>query len=454
MLLFGNQLSIGRQMRRFLWLIRQVRPRLVVILVAVSSLPARGQNPQITVLHCGRLIDTKNAIATTGIDVVIERGRIIAVGPGLPVPFGAREIDLTQMTVLPGLIDAHTHLLTEYEPSLPDALNGVVELGIRSDALRALRGAVLAREMLYAGFTAVRDLGNAGEGADLALRDAINAGWSVGPRMYAASRAISATDGQASQAPQRVGMGFVTAEYRIVTGPVEARRAVREAIFEGADLIKVIVNPGPSLARDELDAIVDEARRHGKRVAAHATDDASVRLAVEAGVSSVEHAYDVSDAALTLMRARGAWLVPTDFPVDHFLAFYDDSATKANQRARIAATVRAHQMRLSRALQLNVGIAFGSDSYYAVPGQTRGQTSLSVMRAYSDAGMEPLRIIQAATINAARLLGVENTMGSIEVGKTANIIAIDGNPIADIRALESVRFVMKEGEVVVFRVAK
>jgi len=225
-------------------------------------------------------------------------------------------------------------------------------------------------------------------------------------------------------------------EYVEITGADAARAAVREAVFEGAQVIKVIVDTGiNTLSVAELTAIVEEAHRAGLKVAAHAVSNAAVSEAIEARVDSIEHAYTAPDEILRRMAEKKIYLVPTDFPRD---------AGVISEEQVVAAA-----QRLARAVQLGVPIAAGSDIYYDHPGMTRGEFAKLVFRAYADAGLTPARILRAATIDAARLLGVDREVGSLEVGKAADLLAVAGDPLTDIRALENVRMVMKEGRLVV-----
>ena len=256
--------------------------------------------PAVTVVRAARLIDPASGSVTTNAVVIVERGRITAVGSDLPLPSGAHIIDVGNITLLPGLIDVHTHLLQNYEGKYGgDDPNMLITVATMSPASRALLGAKMGREDLEAGITTVRDVGNSGWNGDVALRDAINAGWVVGPRIQASTRALSAAGGQFGEL-QPAAQHLVEQEYAVVTTADEARHATQQAFYDGADVIKVIVNTGPRVVSlDAMKAIVDEAHRVGRRVAAHAIGDTATRIAAEAGVSSIEHAYTVPDAVLT-----------------------------------------------------------------------------------------------------------------------------------------------------------
>jgi imidazolonepropionase-like amidohydrolase len=273
----------------------------------------------------------------------------------------------------------------------------------------------------------------------------------VGPRIRAATRAISAAGGQFGTV-QPETQKIIEQEYAVVSTVDEARRAVRQAFYDGADLIKVIVNTGPRVVSlDEMKAIVEEAHRVGRTVAAHAIGDTATRIAAEAGVTSIEHAYTIPDEVLRTMAQKGIYLVPTDYPAQFYVDAFASSLTPEQKRQQLEGATRfaqASAARLMRAVRAGVKVAFGSDEYYAAPGRTRGQSSLLALQAYQEAGMSPLEVLRSATVNSAALLGWGDRIGSIEAGKLADIIAVDGDPLKDVKDLQRVRFVMKGGEII------
>lgn len=428
----------------------------VLVLSSGCRAVAQAQAPAdsgITVLRAARLLDPESGNVTRNPVLIVEAGRIRAVGTGLATPSGAKVLDLGAMILLPGLIDSHTHLLQNYQGSLGgDDPNMVLTIATMGNVRRALLGAAMGREDVEAGITTVRDLGNSGWNGDVALRDAIAEGWIVGPRVFAATRALAPVGGQFGElAPE--AQRLVQQEYVVVSGVDEARRAVRQAFYDGADLIKVIVNAGPRvLTLEEMKVIVSEAQRVGRRVAAHATTDLATRIAAQAGVNSIEHGYTIPDDALRMMAEKGIYLVPTDYPAEFYLGLRDSTGMAPDQwrrrREGMRQVVQSHRERLTRALRLGVRIAYGSDEYYELPGRTRGQTSLLALQAYQEAGMSPLEVIRTATTNAADLLGMADQVGSAEPGKLADLIAVEGDPMRDVRDLQRVRFVMKEGRVI------
>lgn len=401
---------------------------LVAILGLVwLSAPAQAQNEAAPiVLRAAHMVDVRSGELLDDVAVVVEGDKVREIVSGDTMPAGARVIDLGDATLLPGLIDAHTHLLHQYyHEHGDDGANMLIETATLSGADRALLGAANARAMLEAGFTAVRDLGNSGTNNDVALRNAIAHGWVAGPRMYVATRALSPIGGQF--APLAEGaQALVAREYVQISGPEEARRAVRQAVYDGADWIKVIVNSGRSrLAQDELEAIVATAHEMGVRVAAHATKgDAAALAAARAGVDTIEHGYTISQEVIEVMLAKHIVLVPTD-----------------------SATAPHHAERIRRAVAAGLPLAIASDAYYAEDGMTRGQRAAAIYHRYVAAGMTNLAVLRAATLVPGALLDPEHPLGTIAPGALADIIAVRGNPLEDISALERVGFVMKGGTV-------
>ncbi len=418
--------------------------------VALSAQEA-GQNKQTVAIRAERLIDGKSDTVVKDAVVLVVGEKIVAVGSGLAIPVNARVIDLGAATLLPGLIDAHTHLLSEMDGSNPEDWLRIV--ATQSTAERALLGAKLGREDLEAGITTVRDVGNSGVNGDVALRRAIQRGWVPGPRMVTSTRALAAQGGQFG-ALTPAAQELIEGEYVTVRGPESARQAVRQALYDGAGCIKVIVNGSPAnVTLDEMKAIVDEAHTAGVKVAAHAIGDKATRIAAEAGVESIEHAYVVPDDVLKTMAEKHIFLVPTDGTLKTFMDMNfgtrePSDSERAEREKEYAPFVKEEQERLRRAIKLGVPIAAGSDMYYSIPRMTRGQASLLVYEAYAEAGMTPMEIIHAATRNAAELLDMQDRIGTLEGGKLADIICVPGDPLKDIRALEHVKFVMKGGAVV------
>jgi imidazolonepropionase-like amidohydrolase len=368
--------------------------------------------------------------------------RIKAVGPWAQIekqaPRNATLIDLSGATVLPGLIDCHSHMLV----SMPATSGGesiVAAVTLMSPEFRTLIGARHAREYLEAGVTAVRVVGHSGIQGDIALRDAIEAGLVSGPRLQAAGRKITPLGGQAVSLQPAVSKEILEQEYLPVSGPDEARRAVRENVALGADLIKIVVDAGAGptwkyryLSAEDVKAVVEDAHRLGLRVAAHAEHRAAIQIAIDAGVDTIEHAFDPTDAQLQAMKNKAIFLVATDIP--------DDPNDPPS---------RPLTDRLQRAMKIGVKIAAGSDLWLPPrDGRNYGQEALLDLKFLAQEGMPSIDVIRSATINAAAVMGASDALGRIAPGRFADIIAVSADPLQDINSLQDVRFVMKGGEVV------
>jgi len=394
-----------------------------------------SKQPVQIAIRAARLLDVKTGALINNAVVLVEGERILAVGSGLTIPAGASVIDLGDMTLLPGLIDSHSHLLA----------SSVSEYGTmlltKSQAYRALEGASNARRTLMAGYTAVRDVESEGAGyADVALRDAINRGLVEGPRMKVATRAI-AVIGQMQPLGISPDLPDFPRGAQMISGVEEARRAVREQIGYGADLIKIFADwTYPTLTIEEMNVIVEEAHKAGRRVAAHADKTVGIRNAITAGVDSIEHGFGVDRATLELMKQKGVSWVPTyGRRLESFAALRDDEI-----RPRATARMLELKKMLRTAQELGVRIAAGWD-----PGDEKDQgTNAQEIGLLTTAGITNLEAIRAATINGAELLGWEDRIGSLESGKLADIIAVSGNPLSDIKQVERVSFVMKGGVVI------
>jgi imidazolonepropionase-like amidohydrolase len=420
-----------------------------------SSDESRGQikSDALTVIRAGRLFYSEQGVFLPARDIVVKGNLIVDVGENLPVPKDARVIDLRAYTVLPGLIDAHTHLLYLEDPRNRLSMEGIKSLTMEGTTLRALHAAGRARTFLAAGITTVRDLGNSGRFGDVALRTAINDGTVDGPRMYVSGLGLSPEGGQFP------GLQFdyrriAEEEYRVVRGPQDAAIAVRENVTYGANVIKIYSNNTPNrtlLSLEEMRAIVAEAHLLNVKVAAHATSDQAVRRAVEAGVDSIEHGYELKDETIKLMKQGGVALVPTDGDTVT-MKMYFERAARVNPpptQALIQQMLGVAHNRIRRAVAAGVTIVSGSDMYIDL-GIPQGEAARRVLFAYREAGMDPAQILQSATINAARLIG-EKRIGVIKKAAFADLVAVDGDPVKDFNCLEKVKFVMKNGTIYVGR---
>ena len=427
-------------------------------LVVVTASTAAAQTPidsGVTLIHAGRVFDSERGTFLPRRDILVRRGVIDTVAEHLAAPAGAKVVDLSRYSVLPGLIDSHTHLLYLESPAGDPTLHGIGAVIVEGTPLRALHGAARARTFLAAGITTVRDLGNSGRFGDMALRDAIRDGSVDGPRMIAAGPGLSPEGGQfpGLQSAYRV---IAEEEYRIVRGPEDAASGVRENVNYGADVIKIYSNNTPNhgaLSVDEMRAIVDEAHRLHVKVTAHATSDEAVWRAATAGVDGIEHAYQVADSTLALMKQKRIFMVPTDLDSATILRYASRSEGKFSATpAQVPTFLGGQRDRLRRAMKIGVTIAAGSDNYIDL-GMPQGDAAKHNLIAYVEAGMPPLGALEAATRDASRLLGLEGKIGVIKAKAFADIIAVEGDPGTDIHALERVRFVMKQGTVYLDKLA-
>lgn len=416
---------------------------------APVRLPAQSQT---TAIRAGTLIDGRGGAPVRNAVVLVRGGRIEAVGADVRIPAGARVIDLSRYTVLPGLIDMHVHLAMR-PIGEGDWVNAGVREGVADAAIFGVRN---ARLTLEAGFTTVRNVGATGF-ADVALRNAIDAGRVPGPRMVTGGNSIGATGGHCDDngyAPGALGREPGPLE-GIANGPEEVRAAVRLQVKYGADVIKIcatggVLSQGDAVGArqmddDELAAVVRAAQHAERRVAAHAHGRDGIIAASRAGVHSIEHGSFLDEEGARVMVERGTWLVPTlmaGFTVgqgESNAALPPWAATKG--RAAWAAMQQAIRV----ATGAGVRIAFGTDAGVFPHGRNAQEFELLVRYG----GMTPMQAIQTATVNAALLLGMEQDVGSVEAGRYADLVAVEGDPLADVTLLRSaVRFVMKGGEVV------
>ena len=399
-----------------------------------------------TLVRAGNLFDSEAGRMVGPRDILIRGRRVVEVGQGLAAPEGAAVLDLSQCSVIPGLIDGHTHLLLEegFGENLSDV--AARDQAVQGDVVRSLAAARRSREYLEAGFTSVRDLGNSGRFLDLMLEQGIRADSVPGPRIYGSGPGLAPAGGQLAPQPHDPHH-LVEAEYRIVNGVDDARAAVREAIARGAEVIKIYAEATPQRTRlspEEMAAIVAEARRHGVPVAAHATRDEAVREAVEAGVTSIEHAYQVSDEALRLMAQKGVWLVPTDVSFERALEI-TSAWPRPPSREEIEHHLGENRERIRRARRLGVRVAAGSDAY-GPSDRGRGALALDVLDAYLESGMSPAEALQSATWEAGRMLGDEG-LGALRPRAWADLVAVGADPTQGLATLRAPRLVMKAGRV-------
>ena len=416
-----------------------------------------AQTPRDTmasVIRAGRMFDSEAGVFLPNREILVRGGIIVQVAERVDRPAGARVVDLSSYTVMPGLIDAHTHLLYLEQIGGNLTMEGVKALVNEGLPLRALHGAARARTFLDAGITTVRDLGNSGRFGDVALRQAIDDGSVDGPRMIVSGPGLSPIGGQFPGLKPGYE-GLASDEYRIVRNAADAADAVRENVTMGARVIKIYSNNTPNLgylSLEEMQAVVAAAKVHGVRVAAHATNDAAVYRAALAGVNSIEHGYEVADSTLALMARKGVTLTPTDIDSVSFLKYLkaQNHGAPESPPVQVAGYLAQGRSRLMRALKAGVTITAGSDNYIDFK-EPQGFAAKQVLLAYRADGMTVAQVLQAATINDARLLDMAGRIGVIKAGASADLIAVDGDPEQDFSAINRVKFVMKMGTVYVGR---
>jgi imidazolonepropionase-like amidohydrolase len=421
---------------------------LALTLAAGSLLAApkteKPEAPKRLAIRAGRLLDGTGAPPVRNAVLLIEGDRITAVGPDVKIPPGVETLDLSKSTVLPGLIDCHTHITSQSGDYLNDLFR-------RSPIDVAVTAHVYARRTLEAGFTTVRDVG-ASEFIDVALRNAINRGDVVGPRMQVATLTVGATGGHNDLngfSPYLHFEGFKG----VADGPDEIRKLIRFEVKNGADWIKVMATAGvlseeesvgaPQYSQEEMNAVVQEAAMWGKKVAAHAHGAEGIKRAARAGVASIEHGGMIDEEGVRLLKEKGIYLVP-DIYTDEYILAEADTIGLPQKLVEKEKELRKNQLtNWKRAIAAGVKLAFGTDAGVYPHGQNAKQFhSLLAL------GLTPMQVIQMATTNAADLLGWTDRVGTLQPGRYADLIAVDGDPLQDVTELERVRFVMKGGVVV------
>jgi imidazolonepropionase-like amidohydrolase len=431
--------------------VQEIRRRGLVIAVVLTILfgiaftaNAQSPAPKRTVIRAGRVLNVRTGELKANQAIVIEGDKIsqIASPSEVKAAAGDTTIDLPDATLLPGLIDMHTHLTFD--------LNSLGYQGLSiSTAREALHGARNARRTLEAGFTTVRNVG-AKDYADIALRDAINDGDVIGPRIAASGPALGITGGHCDD--NLLPPAFHAQGDGVADGVEAVQHKVREVIKYGADVIKICATGGvlskgddPNASQytlEEMKAIVADAHRLGRKVAAHAHGAEGVRWASEAGVDSIEHGHLMDDAAVATLKKNGTYLVPTLFLGEYMLAHLEQSDVPEYSKQKMRDVAAAMQKNVKKAFDAGVKVAFGTDAAVYPHGLNAGE-----FHVYVKLGMTPLAAIQTATINASDLLGPKYLVGSLETGRWADVIAVDGDPTKDVTILEHVKFVMKGGAV-------
>jgi imidazolonepropionase-like amidohydrolase len=425
----------------------------IVILLFLGV--AASAADQTIVLKAARIFDGKSKSLIPNGVVVVQGDKIVDVGSNVAVPGDAKVIDLGDMTLSPGFMDAHTHLTLDFSGDFNKRRLEQLDLNVSEQAIKAVG---YARTTVEAGFTTVRDVGSrfvsSREFVDVALRNAINKGVIVGPRMLVATKGIGATGGHFD--PTGGFRDFLFGrepDYTegIANGPDEIRKAVRFEVKNGADVIKAAVSGGVLSLADEVDtpqftpaemtALVDESHRLRKKVAVHCHGDQAAREAIEAGVDSIEHGSFMKPETVALMKKKGTFLTPTLMAAEYIVGKIESYPPALQAKARAAYNARSEMFR--NALKMGVKISFGTDAAVFPHGQNAKEFALM-----TGLGMAPIDALKAATSNDAELLGISEKVGTLQKGKVADIVAVPGDPMTDITATERVSFVMKEGKVI------
>lgn len=422
--------------------------KLAFLLVGTAMAVSAAQAEDVVAIEAGQLLDKPGNAPRGASTIIVRDGKVSEIRAGHGnAPAGARLVDLRDKFVLPGLIDSHVHLDSDAGGNA-----ALVEAVTSSDAATAYRAAGNAKKTLMAGFTTVRNLGD-GTGATLALRDAIAAGDLPGPRIIDAGRSISTTSGHMDGTlSMSEDLHASINQDNLCDGVESCRQAIRKQIRRGVDVIKIATTGGVNsrigagLGRqifdDEVKALVDTAHLYGKKVAVHAHGTDGVNAALAAGADSIEHGTTLDDASLKLFKQAGAYYVPTLSTVNGYLERLaaNPNAYPPDVLAKVKWRIEVTGKSLEKAYPAGVKIAFGTDAGVSKHGRNADEFELMVKH-----GMSPAAAIEAATVNASQLLGVDAEVGTLEPGKAADIIAVAGDPTRDVTVLKSVRFVMKNG---------
>jgi imidazolonepropionase-like amidohydrolase len=412
---------------------------LVALAVAITPLVAQGGAPAaapsgpVTAIRAGRLLDPETGTVTRNAVILVQGGRFTAVGSEVAVPSGVTVIDLSTLTVMPGLVDAHNHLALTYK-EFPERNEYYITYIKESSELRAIQAASNGLQMLSSGFTVVRDLGNNANYADVALRQAIEAGWLPGPTLITSGLIIGGMGGQFSPTPtMALDHKIVYPEYLEADTHDEIIKAVRQNALFGARVIKICVDCKRwGYTTEEIQLFIREAAKAGLKVAGHVQTAAGAQRAIDAGIWSIEHASALTDTLHKQMAAKGIWRVGTETPI----TLVGHTSAAAYQR-----TVAG----LRNAFANKVPLTYSTDADYYVPGKHRGEVAIEFIKTWQDAGVPNAEVLKAMTINGYKVSELETRRGPIKPGMAADLIALPGNPLESLDALRDVRFVLKDG---------
>ncbi|MEX2283743.1 MAG: amidohydrolase family protein [Gemmatimonadota bacterium] len=411
----------------------RVAARTFFLSVAYLAAGWTAVTAQVTAIRAGRLVDPDAAAVLTNQVILVQNGRFTAIGPNVQVPTGAQAIDLSQLTIVPGLVDAHNHLALTYKEE-PESNVYYLTYVLDSSPLRAIQAASNGIQMLSAGFTIIRDMGNNGNYADTALRQAIEQGWIPGPTIINSGIIIGGMGGQFNPTPEMaIDHKIVYPEYLDADTNDEIVKAVRQNLLFGAKVIKICVDCKPwGYTVDEIRLFIREAAKAGMKVEGHVQTVDGARRAIEAGIWSIAHDSGMNDEMHKAMAAKGVFRAGTETPI---------TLTGHTSQQRYTRTVEM----LKNAHQNKVPLTFSTDADYYVPGKTRGEVAIEFISTWKAAGIPNADILRAMTSTGYKVSETERTRGPIKVGMIADLIAVPGNPLESIDALRDVQFVMKDG---------
>lgn len=392
-------------------------------------------------LHAGHVVNPETGTVEDNKYIIISGNKISAIVDELGNADIDEVIDLKDKWVMPGLMDMHTHITWEHPQNLPSSrIDYAYHPMQNSTGYRAILGAKNAKIMLMAGFTTLRDVGNNANYADSDIARAQREGLIIGSRIINSGKIISVMGGQSHNFSPEVGRVW-NQEYVDADTPDEMVKAIRSNVYYGAKLIKIVMgDQAYSYTEADVKVAVDAARNAGMTLAAHAYGDKQVTRAVNGGAKTIEHGMGISDETLKLMKSKGVYLVGTDFPEEHLSAIFGPERGKRDAIASID--------RLGRAFKIGVPLAFGTDTISNLPGKNRAEMAFDYLTLWQKAGVTPEGILKAMTINSAKAMEMEKSLGSIAVGKIADIIATDENPLKNIYTLKDVTFVMQSGKII------
>lgn len=413
-------------------------PLFVGLALCVLGVPGHAQ---VIAIHAGTVLDPGSGSVLHNQTIRVERGVIQSIGPYAEPSPAEQAVDLSHEFILPGLMDAHTHLTVSYPKNGIPLEETYLE---ESNALRALRAVMNARVLLDAGFTAIRDVGNSGEYAMVDVQRAVERGWTAGPTIVTTGKMIAPFGGQSHHTPPDIGRIWKY-EYIDADSQDELKRAVRQNVFYGAQVIKLILdNSAYHYSTEDLRVAISEAHKSGVPVAVHVYGGEAADNAIEAGVDSIEHGFALTDAQLARMKTKGIFLVSTDFPSAH-LDLLGTAGGELTEPADLSGVIID---RLRRAWRIGVRIPFGSDVVIDVPGRSRADMVFDYLAVWREAGVPPEGILRSMTSEAAAVMKLDKTRGRVATGFRADLIAVPTDPRADIEVLRKVDFVMKDGKIV------